>query len=131
VNGHAPNRKITPKKLSEKKLADFFPLCRIYKLKVSRPRSRKVCWQVQTFRFLAKIVFLRNFVRLSAIFGISATDFPAQGDYDGDGRTDFAVFRPSTTPGASAFLVQGSLVGAFGVPFGASRDYPAANYNYH
>ncbi|HEY0462409.1 MAG TPA: choice-of-anchor J domain-containing protein [Pyrinomonadaceae bacterium] len=65
------------------------------------------------------------------IFGISSSDFPAQGDYDGDGRTDFAVYRPSATPGASTFWVQGSTSGAFSVPFGQNGDYPAANYNYH
>ena len=67
----------------------------------------------------------------TAIFGASATDLPTQGDYDGDGRTDFAIWRPSATPGASTFFVQGSTSGVFGFPFGANGDYPVANYNAH
>jgi hypothetical protein len=67
----------------------------------------------------------------TAVFGASATDFPTQGDYDGDGKTDFAIWRPSATPGASTFWVLGSTSGAFGVPFGANGDAPVASYNRH
>jgi hypothetical protein len=66
-----------------------------------------------------------------ATFGASATDFVAQGDYDGDGKTDVAIWRPSATPGASVFWVLGSTAGAFGVPFGQNGDAPLANYNAH
>jgi hypothetical protein len=62
-------------------------------------------------------------------FGASATDFVAQGDYDGDGKTDPAVWRPSATPGASNFWVLGSTSGLLAVPFGQNGDYPVANYN--
>ncbi len=65
------------------------------------------------------------------IFGASATDFPTQGDYDGDGKTDPAVWRSSASPGASAFWYKGSTSGSISVPFGASGDYPVANYNSH
>ncbi len=67
----------------------------------------------------------------TAVFGASATDFMAQGDYDGDGKTDVAIWRPSATPGASAFWALGSTSGAFSVPFGQNGDFPVARYNGH
>ncbi len=66
-----------------------------------------------------------------ATFGASATDFFAQGDYDGDGKTDVGIWRASATPGASTFWVLGTTSGAFSVPFGANGDFPVARYNSH
>lgn len=62
-----------------------------------------------------------------AVFGASATDFPTQGDYDGDGKTDVAVWRPS----GATFWYLGTTSGAAGVPFGQNGDFPVANYNTH
>jgi hypothetical protein len=67
----------------------------------------------------------------TAIFGSSATDFPAQGDYDGDGKSDFAIWRPSATPGQSAFWVQSATGSVTIQPFGQNGDYPVANFNTH
>jgi hypothetical protein len=48
--------------------------------------------------------------------------FPPVGDYDGDGRTDFAVFRPSN----STWYVQPAVgVGGFSRAWGTSGDVPA------
>jgi hypothetical protein len=45
---------------------------------------------------------------------------PAPGDYDGDGRTDIAVFRPS----AGAWFVHGSTGADFGLLYGTAGDVP-------
>ena len=62
-------------------------------------------------------------------FGASATDFPLSGDFDGDGIYDYAMFRPSATPGMTKFLVRPSLAPAttLEVPAGQNGDYPPAN----
>jgi len=65
-------------------------------------------------------------------FGALATDFVAQGDYDGDGRTDVAVWRPSATANQSAFYSLSSISGSAVIfAFGSNGDYPVANYNSH
>lgn len=64
--------------------------------------------------------------------GSSATDFVAPGDYDGDGRIDPAVWRPSATPGASAFYVKPIAGGAVvRFPMGQNGDFPVANAYTH
>ena len=67
----------------------------------------------------------------AARFGLSTSDFITQGDYDGDGKTDFAVWRSSASVGGSAFWVLGSTGGLMVKPFGSQGDYPVANYNVH
>ena len=64
----------------------------------------------------------------TVILGNSATDLSLTGDYDGDGLDDYAVWRSSTTPGASKFIVRRSTNTAtpLEVPAGLSGDYPVA-----
>jgi hypothetical protein len=50
-------------------------------------------------------------------FGV-ATDLPAPADYDGDGKSDIAVFRDGT------WYLQRSTQGFTGVAFGAAGDKP-------
>ena len=60
-------------------------------------------------------------------FGLDG-DRPAPGDYDGDGKTDFCVFRPSD---GNWYLLKSGSGNAFSVmPFGNNGDEPAAaDYN--
>jgi hypothetical protein len=67
----------------------------------------------------------------TAVFGNSSTDFPTQGDYDGDGRTDFAVWRPNADPTQNFFFFAGSTAGFAQSEWGQNGDYPVANYNAH
>lgn len=60
-------------------------------------------------------------------WGASGTDFLTQGDYDGDGKTDLAVWRIST----GQFFYNGSTSGPRGLQWGATGDYPIANFNVH
>ncbi|MBX3293808.1 MAG: lamin tail domain-containing protein [Acidobacteria bacterium] len=65
-----------------------------------------------------------------ANWGVFGTDYEVQGDYDGDGRTDIGIWRPSTTPNASAFFFLRST-GGFGFKdWGTSEDIPTG-YDVH
>jgi hypothetical protein len=55
------------------------------------------------------------------------SDKPEPGDYDGDGKTDFAVFRPST---GYWWVLQSSSGGAYSFQFGSASDIQApADYD--
>lgn len=60
-------------------------------------------------------------------------DFITQGDYDGDGLTDYAVWRTSATPGQSKFVLRRSTAVAtpLEVFHGQSGDYPVNNWDVH
>lgn len=58
-------------------------------------------------------------------FGIS-TDIPIPGDYDGDGKTDFSVYRPGSGGSNSIFFVWPSGGGSYFADYwGISIDKPA------
>ena len=66
------------------------------------------------------------------IWGLSS-DYETQGDYDGDGKTDVAVWRPNADPDQNFFYIIGSMSGSPMNPaeWGMQGDLPAANYNIH
>lgn len=69
-------------------------------------------------------------------FGNATTDIIVQGDYDGDNRTDFGVWRTSATDNGVFFLAPTNS-GLSGTKWGntggtlTTPDYPVANYNVH
>lgn len=66
-----------------------------------------------------------------AHWGRSATDFEAQGDYDGDGRTDQAVWRSPASGGQATFYILRSSDGAPQYQnWGFTGDIPAV-YDVH
>ncbi len=56
-------------------------------------------------------------------FGI-ATDYTAPGDYDGDGKFDYAVQRPGATPAAAKRFSKSDVDAA--ISAGASKEAVAA-----
>ena len=64
-----------------------------------------------------------NYTTFSSVSWGLSTNIPVPGDYDGDGRTDPAVFRPST---GAWYILKSSTnyTTSFGVSWGLSTDLP-------
>jgi hypothetical protein len=59
-------------------------------------------------------------------------DVSTPGDYDGDGKTDFAIWRPSATPGQTAFWIRRSTDGSTLIQqWGLQADFPLASFIVH
>jgi hypothetical protein len=59
-----------------------------------------------------------------------ATDFFVPGDYDGDGKADYAIWRPGTGGTAGFWIVPSSTGVGYFVPFGQSGDDPTVIGDY-
>ncbi|MEO6393979.1 MAG: FG-GAP-like repeat-containing protein [Pyrinomonadaceae bacterium] len=68
----------------------------------------------------------------STFWGNSATDLQTQGDYDGDGRTDLAVWRPNADPTQNFFyFIRSSDSVQSSYEWGQNGDFPVAHFNSH
>ena len=56
---------------------------------------------------------------------LHGSDIAAPGDYDGDGRTDFAAFRPAD----GTWYIRRNSGGELYVPFGLQGDVPIPGVN--
>jgi spore coat protein A, manganese oxidase len=65
---------------------------------------------------------------LGATFGVTGTDITAQGDYDGDGSTDIAVWRNST---GEYYILNSSTQAVSVLRWGSPNDVPIASYDTH
>jgi hypothetical protein len=72
-------------------------------------------------------------VEAPAVTFSTTADTRIGGDYDGDGLSDYAFWRASATPGASAFQVRTSsnIATIWTVNFGQQNDFPVANSRVH
>lgn len=62
-------------------------------------------------------------------FGLTDTDLTVQNDYDGDGKTDIAVWRDTT--GTFYYLESGNNNNFTGIQWGIPNDFPVAAYDTH
>jgi hypothetical protein len=64
----------------------------------------------------------------SAGFGTTQTDLNAQNDYDGDGKTDIAVWRDTN---GTFYILRSTDNGFTGAQWGVPNDFPIASYDTH
>lgn len=65
-------------------------------------------------------------------WGTASSDVATQGDYDGDGKTDVAIWRGNNDATQNYFYVRSSATGSLILTeWGQNGDYPVANYNAH
>ena len=62
----------------------------------------------------------------SAAFGATGSDLNVQNDYDGDGKTDIAVWRDSTV---IFYVLRSTTNTVTGAQWGAPTDFPIASYD--
>ena len=69
----------------------------------------------------------------SVNWGLSATDFPLSGDFDGDGLDDYAIWRPNANPAMTIFYIRPSANPGTPITlnFGQNGDYPVENSRSH
>ena len=65
---------------------------------------------------------------IAAAFGLTGTDLNAQGDYDGDGKTDLAIWRNSD---GKFYVLRSTDLGMTVVNWGLPNDFPVASYDSH
>ena len=59
-------------------------------------------------------------------------DVSVPGDYDGDGKTDLAIWRPNADPSQNNFWVRNSSNGSTTVfEWGLQNDFPVAGWAVH
>jgi len=61
-------------------------------------------------------------------FGLTGDDYTAQGDYDGDGKCDIAIWRQSS---GFFYVINSTTNDIAGGPWGAVGDIPIAAYDTH